>query len=83
MAFLRAPLQEIFLPGIWFDLVPHATEQIGGGFGGHYQGSDHGGRDLSQDAAHSPGQTLLFVATGCYIAQGLSRVNHSLESRES
>lgn len=82
MAFLRAPLQEILFPGVWFDLVPHATEQIGGGFRGHYQGSDHGGWDLPQDAAHGTGQTLLFMAAGCYIAQGLSCVNHSLESRE-
>lgn len=31
-----APLQEVLLPGVWFDLVPHATEQIGGCFRGHY-----------------------------------------------
>ena len=78
MAFLRAPLQEVLLAGVGFDLVAHAAQQVGRGLRGHDEGADHGGRDLPQDPAHRPGEALLLVAPRRHLAQGLRRIDHPL-----
>lgn len=79
LGILRPPLQRLFLVGIRLDLVTHPPQEIGGGFRGHDERLDHGRRDLPEDASHRSRDALLLMPTSCNIADGLGRVNNTLE----
>lgn len=58
------PFLRLLLPCVWVYLVPHSSQDVGGGFSGHDERLYDSRRQLAEDATHRPRHPALFMLPG-------------------
>lgn len=77
------PFLRLLLTGVGVDLVPHPTQDVGRGLGGHDERLDHRWRQLAQDSAHGARHPALLVLPGGCVVDGQRCVCDALGSKTS